>query len=106
MRCRRTVELRSTWTAEGGCPTQTWADECVRPYVVLGGALNWSTISPRDRYHATITRTMIPRPPNARAFGCTMTVAAETDGTSITIPAMAISIAAWRTMLLSSMRLQ
>src|ERR1019366_6257827 len=74
------------WTAEGG-----------RRYVVLGGALNWPAISPRDKYNATTTRTIIPRPPKTSDFGCTVTVAAETGGTSITIPMMAISRGAGRT---------
>src|SRR6266550_4764902 len=99
---RDRAELRSTGQPRAAVPTKTWADECVRPYVVLGGALNWSATSPRDKYQATITRTIIPRPPNASALGWTITVAADTDGTSITMPAMAINIATWRTMLFSS----
>src|ERR1035441_502613 len=55
---------------------------------------NASAASFRDKYHATITRMMIPSPPIASAFVCTITVAAETDGTSIAIPAIAISKAA------------
>jgi len=72
-----------------------WAGEGTRPYAVggcrgaLGRGLNWSTISACDRYHATITRSMIPGPPKASAFGSAPTVAEETDGNSIAIPAMA-----------------